>query len=190
VIRILLRLYPPAWRERYGAELSELVSATGLGRREALDLVRAAMHERRLTIHAAITGGTTVAIGPAWRHPSGWAAAGLVLMAPTLTFVVGSILAYQLGVTSIQSAMDAANGWLATQPRILDLLLVLAPAAALLLAVAPLLRVDLRDAETGRQAVVAIRLRALNLITSVLALAVGGLLLWHFLAESMVRAAA
>lgn len=190
MIRILLRLYPAAWRERYGAELNELVAQTGLGPREAIDLARAAMHERRLSAHAAIIGGTTVAIGSAWRHPNGWAVAGLVLMAPTLTFVVGSVLAYQLGVDSLRGSMEAVNDWLASQPRIVDLLLVLAPAAALLAAVVPVLSVELRNSESGREAVIAIRLQALNLLISMLALAVGGLLVWHILAESVLHAGA
>jgi hypothetical protein len=45
----LLRLYPPAWRTRYGAELEELLVQTSGGRllpRAALDLIRSAARER------------------------------------------------------------------------------------------------------------------------------------------------
>lgn len=190
MIRILLRLYPPAWRERYGAELVELVSDTGLGPRVAVDLVRAAMRERRRSLGTAIAGGTTMALGPAWRHPNGWALAGLTILAPTLAFVIGSLLAYQLGVASVQGTMDAANAWLAAQPPIVDLLLVTAPGVALLAAVAPLLRVELRQADGGREAVVAVKLRALNVAIGLLALAVGGLLVWHIVAESVLQTGA
>jgi hypothetical protein len=47
--RLLLRLYPPAWRARYGGELEELLAQTSAGRsspRTCLDLVRSAARER------------------------------------------------------------------------------------------------------------------------------------------------
>ncbi|MEO9175965.1 MAG: hypothetical protein ABI317_10680, partial [Gaiellales bacterium] len=47
--RALLRLYPPAWRARYGAELEELLVQTAGGdvsARAGLDLVRSAARER------------------------------------------------------------------------------------------------------------------------------------------------
>jgi hypothetical protein len=47
--RVLLRLYPPAWRARYGEELEELIAQTTEGRvslRSGLDLARAAVRER------------------------------------------------------------------------------------------------------------------------------------------------
>jgi hypothetical protein len=47
--RALLRLYPPAWRARYGAELEELLVRTSGGHvspRAAVDLLRSAVRER------------------------------------------------------------------------------------------------------------------------------------------------
>jgi hypothetical protein len=47
--RTLLRLFPPAWRARYGAELEELLAQTSGGHvppRAALDLLRSAARER------------------------------------------------------------------------------------------------------------------------------------------------
>jgi hypothetical protein len=43
VIRLLLGLYPDAWRERYGEELSALLEETGTGPRVALDTARGAV---------------------------------------------------------------------------------------------------------------------------------------------------
>jgi hypothetical protein len=38
----LLRLYPPAWRRRYGEEITELLSKTPVSLTAALDLLRGA----------------------------------------------------------------------------------------------------------------------------------------------------
>jgi hypothetical protein len=190
VIRLLLRLYPPAWRGRYGEELADLVTETGLGPRVAADLVLAALGEWRRSARNALNGGAVMAIGPAWRHPTGWALASLLLLAPTLTFVLGSLLAYQLGISPLRPTMESVNGWLAAQPRIVDLLLVLAPGLALLAAAAPLLRLEFQQASDGRQAVVAVRLRVLNLVISLLALAVGSILVWHIVSEAVLQTGA
>ncbi len=187
MIRLLLRLYPGDWRARYGDELRDLVAETGLGSRTALDIVRAAAHERQRQIALALTGGATVTIGPAWRHPSGWALTGVALMAPTALFVLGSLLAYQLGIGAANLAMESANSWLAAQPRIVDLALVLAPLLALLVAVVPLVRLEVRQGEGGREATIAIRLKLLNLAVGIVALAVGALLVWHIVVESVLQ---
>jgi hypothetical protein len=187
VIRLLLRVYPAAWRERYGDELRDLVAETGLGPRTALDILRAAARERQRQIEMALAGGATVTIGPAWRHPTGWALTGAALMTPTALFVLGSLLAYQLGIGAFGSAMESANAWLAGQPRIVDLVLVSAPLLALLVAVVPLARLELRQGQSGREAVIAIRLRLVNLAVGVVALAVGALLVWHIVVESVLR---
>jgi cytochrome b6-f complex iron-sulfur subunit len=46
-MRWLLRLYPRAWRERYGEELLALIEETGLSVGAAVDLLRAAVDARR-----------------------------------------------------------------------------------------------------------------------------------------------
>lgn len=129
-------------------------------------------------------------IGPAWRHPTGWALTGAALMAPTALFVVGSLLAYQLGIGAVNLAMESVNSWLAAQPRIVDLVLVLAPLLALLVAVVPLVRLELRQGESGREVMIAIRLKLLNLAVGVVALAVGALLVWHIVVESVLQVGA
>ncbi len=188
MIRLLLLLYPAGWRERYGDELRDLVAETGLGPRTSFDILRAAARERQRQIERALAGGATVTIGPAWRHPTGWALTGAALMAPTALFVLGSLLAYQLGIGAVTQAMESANSWLAAQPRIVDLALVLAPLLALLVAVVPLTRLELRQGEGGREVTVAIRLKLLNLAVGIVALAIGALLVWHIVVESVLQA--
>lgn len=186
MIDLLLRLYPPAWRARYGDELRDLVSETGIGPRIAFDVARAAVGERRRSLEATISGGVTMSFGPAWRHPTGWALLAVVVTLPTAVFVAGSLLAYQLGIGEMVATMESANAWLNAQPRVVDLVLVLAPLLGLLVALVPLVRLDLRPAADGREALVAVRLRPLNVAVAAVALLVGGLLVWHILAESIL----
>ena len=47
--RLLLRFFPAAWRARYGEEVADLVTDTGLTPRVAADLARAGTAER---VHA------------------------------------------------------------------------------------------------------------------------------------------
>ena len=82
-MRSLLKLYPSAWRARYGDEVEALIEQRRLGRRERLDLIRGALdawvHPPRPSIApvlAAIIGGglwtvvaTAVLIQPA---PPDW----------------------------------------------------------------------------------------------------------------------
>jgi hypothetical protein len=187
VIGLLLRLYPRRWRDRYGDELKSLVADTGLGPAAILDITRAAARERQRSAELALAGGVTMTVGPAWRHPTGWAAFATLVLAPTAIFVLGSLLAYQLGLGDFATAMDSANAWLQAQPRIVDLLLVIAPLAAVLLALLPLARIQLRNAEGEHELGLTLRLRWLNLAVAAVGLAIGALLVWHIVWESVLQ---
>lgn len=184
--RLLLALYPRAWRKRYGAELLDLIADTGLTPRVAVDVARGAAREWAGTTRLALAGGASMTIGPAYRHPRSWAVIALALLAPTLLFTLLSMLTYQLGITGLASVMDPLNSWLNGQ-RVLDLLLVAAPAGALFLAAAPLCRLDLQRGEKSASATVDIRLIVLNVMVVLLALLTGGLLMGHIVLESVLE---
>jgi hypothetical protein len=189
--RLLVRVYPRAWRERYGDELLELLDETGFGPREALDVLRSGVRLRAGAVRDAfLDGGYEMVIGPAWRHPTGWAVAGAVIIAPTLLMVGLSVLTYELGQTSLIAFMEPVNNVL-QRVRPLDLALVVSPVLALLAAVVPLLRLELRDGGTGeREALLGLRLRVPNLLVGLLSLAVGGMLVWHIVVESVLQVGA
>lgn len=186
--RLLLALFPAAWRRRYGDELRALLDETGLGPGEALDLARTGVRLRIAAIARGImNGGVEMVIGPAWRHPTAWALVGALIVAPTLVFLLLSSLAYELGLSSLTSLMEPINEVLQGS-RPLDLLLVVAPILALVAAIAPLLRLELRGgADGGREAVVGLRLRAVNLLVIGVALVVGGFLVSHIVVESVLQ---
>jgi hypothetical protein len=186
MIRLLLKLYPRTWRERYGDELADLVGTTGVGPAVAIDLARGAFAQWAVAARDALNGGTTMVIGPAYRHPRSWALLALVLLTPTALFTTLSMLTYQLGLTGLAGVMDPVNLWLDGQ-LLLNLLLVAAPVVAVLLAVAPLISVQLRSADSGREAVLGLRLKWLNVAVGLLALLVGALLVGHIVFESLLE---
>lgn len=81
-MRWWLRLYPPAWRERYGDEFLAIIEETGLSTREAIDLLRAALDARLRpqlpALHPSLSTGVLAMsserlarVQPAARQPAG-----------------------------------------------------------------------------------------------------------------------
>jgi len=68
----LVRLYPRAWRERYGDELSELIACEGGGLRAGFDVVRAAALAH--IVNPSCLGGATMSyrgnVAAMAKHPS------------------------------------------------------------------------------------------------------------------------
>ena len=134
--------------------------------RIAADLIRAGVAERARVARETLTGGTTMVLGPAWRHPTAWAVVGLIALLPTLSVIALSLL---------------------NTNRLADLFLVVSPPVAMLLAAAPLVRFGLTRVEGTSEASVSIRLRAVNVIVIAAGLAVSGLLVGHIVFESVMQ---
>ena len=187
MIRFLLLAYPRAWRLRYGEELTQLVQDGGFSPRIALDVFVAGLAERRRSIKSSLTGGIAVVVGPAWRHPLAFAAIAMAVLTPVTLFVVGSILTYQLGVDFLRGPLEAIGAGQSGAGRLVDLGLVLSPAVALLLAALPLIRFGVQTSDAGREAVLGVRLKAANALIGLLALVIGGVLVWHIVFESVIE---
>ena len=128
-------------------------------------------------------------IRPAWRHPTAFAVMGALLILPTFLFVAASLLSYELGLTAIREAVAPIQAAI-TSVRAFDLFLVLAPALAALAAIVPLLRLGWERREGTLQAVLTVRALAFNLVVGLLAIALGGVLIWHIVVESVLKAGA
>ena len=63
LIRFLSRLYPTAWRERYGAEFAALLEDVEPDWRTPLDIVKGALEMRMGTWNLATISATTGLIG-------------------------------------------------------------------------------------------------------------------------------
>lgn len=188
--RLLLRLFPASWRARYGQELRDLMAETGLTPRIAADVARAGLAEQIRTLRDTFAGGTSMVVGPAWRHPTAWAVVGLIALAPTL-LVIGMSIAtpYQLARVGLLELVDSLQLMLNTN-RAADLLVVLLPALAALTAAVPLIRLGYTRVDGVAQASLSVRLRALNIVIVVAALAIGCLLVGHILFESVMQVGA
>lgn len=186
MLRVLLAFYPGRWRRRYGAEIDELVSEVGLLPADIIDLASGALREWwRAAL--ATTGGEIVVIGPAWRHPKAWGAAGAVLAAPTLVFVTGSLLAYQGGWAQLVPWLEGLAASVRHWP-ILDVLLAAGPAVAFVVAVAPLLRLERTGEAQHRAVVLVIRVVRLNLLIAGAAVVLGSVVAAYVFSEWLLEA--
>jgi hypothetical protein len=152
--KVILRLYPRAWRTRYEEEVGELVAEQGLGLRGALDLVRGAWDAHRhlgellgwdlpsrLRRSALVVLGTWAAFMVAgggmvkvWDDPSfSSAAQNHVAMGWIVWVIMGalaaSVVAMGIGALPVAAAV-ARRAWLRNDARALGLL-CLPPCAAI-----------------------------------------------------------
>ena len=123
---------------------------------------------------------------PAHRHPTAWAIVAAIVLVPTLAIVAVSLIGHELGVTSVAAVTDPFMMWLDTI-RPLDLLLVVAPLVAFVVALAPTL--DLRLERVEGQRAVAVRLRTLtaNLVVAAAAFVTGSALVAHIVTEAVLE---
>jgi hypothetical protein len=189
----LIRLYPRAWRDRYAAELSDLIDDLDAGPAVAVDLLRGAAVEwvrSRIPVRSSslqVVGGQNMTEHSWQRHPTAFAVVALAIVLPTLTFVLGSFLAYQLDVPGLYSALDPILRTM-TGPRFIDLFLLAAPFVAFGLAVMPLLGWSASRVDGEPRLALQVRLRPVNLVVVVLAVLVGGFLVGHILIETVLEA--
>lgn len=176
----LVRLYPAPWRDRYAVELHDLVDDTDASIAEAVDLIAAAAREH-------MVGGARIRLNPAADHPRAFGLFALLALAPSLVMIALSSLADGLGINAIDGAIQPLRQALDAAPRIVDLVLVLAPLAAFAVAVLPLCDARLEDAGDGPALAIRVRARAGNLIVAGVALLVGALLIGHIVVESVLR---
>lgn len=188
----ILRLYPPAWRRRYGEELSDLIDELPATPGTTLDLLRGAiaLHFRSLTDRFAprlvSAGGPHMPTHPLQRHPTATALVAAVLVAPTAVFIGFSLLAYQLEVPGLAAAVGPVVDAL-TRPRIVDLFLLGAPFLAFVVAALPLISLRMARIEGELRINIGLRARTLNLVVLTGCLLVGSLLAWHVVIEFLFQ---
>ena len=185
----ILRLYPSAWRRRYGEELSDLLDEMQSTPAITLDLLRGAASLQmqalldRLAPRRLAAGGPPMPTHPFQRHPTASALLAVLIAAPTATFVALSFLAYQLKVPGLEGWMQPFVDWLQQAPVMVDLFLLAAPFLAFLLAALPLIGLRLERFDGELRVTLGLRARTLNLIVLGLCVVVGGVLLNYLLAE-------
>ncbi len=196
-LRWLLRLYPPRWRRRYGDEFLALLEELPLGAAVVFDVVRAAA-DRRLAgrddaaAPARRTGGSKMTEAGESQGQSGWAGGitptrhertlgllGLVLLLPTLSFLVLAVLKYGMGIAE---PFDLAEPLFLN--RLVEMFAVAAPWVAFVSSTWPVVRVRLGWEHGSFTGTLAVRARPLNLAVSLLSAALIGVLVVYFLVEN------
>jgi hypothetical protein len=90
VARALLRLYPSAWRNQYGAELADLLETHDLPIGSVVDIVRGALWQRLRTISPAMVlggGAMLVVLSGVVLSPTAYGSGGTALIQPShITF--------------------------------------------------------------------------------------------------------
>jgi hypothetical protein len=185
----IIRLYPSAWRMRYGDELTDLLEEMPATPAATADLLRGAvtLHLRafvdRIAPRLVAAGGPSMPTHPLQRHPTASALIAVLITAPTLIFVAVSFLAYQLELPGMQAWLQPFMDGLARAPRIVDLFLLGAPFLAFLVAALPLVGLRLERMDGELRITLALRAHALNLVVLAICVVVGGFLASHLLVE-------
>ena len=125
---------------------------------------------------------------PMHRHPTSLALVALLLVTPTLLFVVISVLAYQLGAPGLEAVVDPVISGIPAVPWI-DVFLVSAPLAAAVVAAVPLVGVRSGQVDGERHVTVSLRARALNVVVLALSVLLGGVLFLYVVTEFALEAA-
>ena len=188
-MRPIIRLYPSAWRRRYGAELSDLLDEMPSSAATTLDLLRGAVTQHfhalvdRVAPRLVSAGGPSMPTHPLQRHPTASALVAALIAAPTAIFVTVSFLAYQLELPGMQTWLQPFMDGLQQAPRIVDLFLLAAPFIAFVLAALPLIGFRLERVDGELRMTVSLRARSLNLIVIGLCVVFGGFLVSHLIVE-------
>jgi hypothetical protein len=133
LMRIALRFYPAPWRRRYENEVRQLIED---GHASPFDLVDLVAHA---PLVATIRGEASTVKNRLATHPTRMALVAVAVMLPTAVLVVLSVLKYVLGVPGPFDAIEPGATPFVTNP-IGETVLILAPYAALGLAVVPFAR--------------------------------------------------
>jgi hypothetical protein len=140
-----LALYPRAWRERYGAELQDVLEADGLGLRSRLDLLRGALDAHLhptapspLPVVAALTGSAlaaahaiALALQPVATDWPGYLEDALLLIIGSVGFLIPALIGLWLKLGDADGALGRIGVILAVVGHVAWLVALLAAAVHL-----------------------------------------------------------
>lgn len=183
-VQLLSRLYPPQWRERYGAEFGDLIEELPFSFSLLVDVCRNAL-QAQIAERGHIARTTWVPGGPmlsTLRCQRITIAAALLLL-PSVALLAAFTLKHKLGVPGPFDAL-----WWGSAQRFhpFNYLLVFAPTLSLLLAVRPIVSLSLR--RRGGSVALELTGRAvpLNIALALAAVLLGAVLLRYFVAPGLM----
>jgi hypothetical protein len=177
-MRLALRLYPAAWRRRYGPEVSQLIDDGRATPSDLLDLVS------RASIRATIRGEAATMNRHFTAHPMRSALVGLAVTLPTAVLVGLAVVKYVLGVPGPFDAIEPTVTPFITHP-IGESVIVLAPYVAFAIAVLPFvsLRLGWREGRIAASAEAVVP--AANLMIGALSAALIVFMGFYWVAENL-----
>ena len=123
---------------------------------------------------------------PLQHHSTSLALLALLVVAPTLLFVVLSILAYEVGIPGLAARIEPFI-LAATAPSWVDLFLLLSPFVAVLITLVPLVSIGFSRVGNELRLSIGLRARMLNVVVLVICVLIGGLLVNHVLVEFLLE---
>lgn len=178
LMRLALRLYPDAWRRRYGPEVEQLIDDGRASPGDLVDLVAHAPSTKTLQDEVMRMNGRLTA------HPLRLAIIAAVIMLPTAFLVGIAVLKYIVGVPGPFDSIEPTVTPIVTHP-LGETILVLAPYVAFLLAIVPFtrLRVGWREGRLAASAEAAVPLT--NLVVGALSAALIVFMGLYWVAENL-----
>ncbi|HEY7464294.1 MAG TPA: hypothetical protein VH987_07640 [Candidatus Limnocylindria bacterium] len=182
--RLLLRLYPRAWMERYGDEFRQLLDDTPATPHAALDVARhgLSLQVRRApggALDLVASGGNTM-----HSHPQRSALLGALILLPTAILIGAALLKYVIGVPGPFDAIEPAMTPLVTHP-LGETVFVLAPYLAILLALVPVVRSVPRWQHGRLEGTITVVAPAFNLALAAVSAAIAVFMAFYWVAENL-----
>jgi hypothetical protein len=167
LVRACLRLYPRAWRDRYADEVILLIEDAGAGIGDLADLAIGGLRRRADELH----GGAPM--------PS-FIRSATILLAALVALPTAAFIGVQLVHPSIELMPQGYANWL----------IPLLPVVALLIALAPVVRVGVGRDETGAMTVTARILPMQRTLVAVVifCLALVGVVVAYGMSEKLLEA--
>ena len=184
LIQFSVRLYPPAWRARYGAEFGDLLQDGDPSLAVLVDVVRRGLEARlRSWLSSGPRGGFSVFEG-VQRRAGLLGVIGLLVVLPTTVLVAVAVLKYVVGMAAPFDAIEPVLTPIVTHP-LGETFFVLAPYAALMLVAMPVTRVDLGWRAGRMTATVNVSTPALNVAVAIMSIGLAVFMALYWVAENL-----
>jgi hypothetical protein len=184
VLVLVIRLYPRRWRQRYETEVLALIAASEPRGGDVVDLILCGVRAWIPDRPSLLLGGALSVLYRSSAHANRLALIGLLVLLPTLTLLVLSILKYILGIPGPFDVVEPTVTPFVTHPAG-ETAITLAPYVALLLALIPTVRVHARWHGSRLAGSIAFSAPAASIFVAAASTAVAVFMVLYWVAENV-----
>ena len=184
VLVLVIRLYPRRWRQRYESEVLALLAACEPRPADLVDLLICGVRAWVPARPPLLVGGALSVLHRSSAHANRLAVIGLLVLLPTLSLIVLSILKYIIGIPGPFNAVEPAVTPVVTHP-VGETAVTLAPYVALLLALIPTVRIQVRWRESKLAGSIAFAAPAASVLVAAASTAVAVFMALYWVAENL-----